>query len=136
MRRPRFKLIVIFIVVTALALPLGWLQYRRLDLKHELSKLKSDGCTVSFQDNGLWLTAPQVRVKMRKSSEGQLSIGDGDVSPDEASDRIYEMQDQFRKLDVDDKTILLETSDEKTGKDFTVTMYVDDFEPPRMTFAP
>ena len=65
-----------------------------------------------------------------------MSIGERNVSSDEASDRIYGIHDQFRKLAVADKTIVLETYDEKTGEDSDVTMYVDDFEPPRMSFAP
>ncbi len=134
MRQPRFKLIVVFVIVTAVALPLGWLQYRRLALKRELGKLEGEGCVVTCQDNGLWISAPQLKVTMHRSRDGQFSIGAKNVSSKEASDRIYEIHDQLRKLAVADKTIRLVTSDGNTGKETEVTMYVDDHETPRMTF--
>ena len=134
MKLPRFRLMALFIAVAVIALPLGWLQVRRLDLKHQLAQLEAEGCKVSYEDNGLWITAPQVEVAMGVDRNGGLLIGAQNVSPEEASDRFFELQDQLRLIAVADKTIRMVTTDERNGQKSEVTMFVGEEEPPRMSF--
>jgi hypothetical protein len=134
MQLPRFKLVSLLLLAVVVALPLGWLQARRLHLKRELAKLEGAGATVSVQDNGLWLTAPCVKVEMRRGPEGRLSIGGKEVSPAEASDWMYAINDQLRRLALAEKSILLAVTNESTGETSVTTMIVDDQEPPRMSF--
>ncbi|WP_232536120.1 hypothetical protein [Lacipirellula parvula] len=114
----------LFIAVGAAALPLGWLQARRLNLKHQLVAFEGEGCKVSYQDNGLWITAPQVEVAMGRDQAGGMRIGSQSVSPAEAGERLTALHNQLRLLVVADKTIRIITTDERTGQKSDTTTYI------------
>ena len=130
MKLPRFRLVGLFIAVAAIALPLGWLQVGRLSLRRQLAQLESEGCKVSYQDNGLWITAPQVEVALGYDQVGGMSIGAESVSLEEAGERLSALHNRLRLLAVADKTIRIVTTDERTGQKSETTSYVGEGDGP------
>jgi hypothetical protein len=108
MKIPRFRLAVVLVVFAVVALVLGALQARRLNLKGEIARLESEGCTVPFDDHWLWPSAPDgAGVTFRQESDEVFTLVSKEYEPMEAIEHFKALRNRLNNLGVADVSMFI-----------------------------
>ena len=89
----RYSLRALLIIVTAAAVLLGWLQWRRQRIAGEIEALKLDGALVSASVGRLWPSVTGLAViRLQFPDSNTAVVGDREFTLDEAKAYVQEMK--------------------------------------------